>query len=652
MLVTLENINKFYSGRQILKNVSLTVEDNERIGLIGINGCGKSTLLKILIGMEAFDNISGVSGSISVSGKATIGFLQQNSGLERENSIQAEMEGAFLRQYEIQNKLRQLEAQMADEATLSDADKFSGISAEYSKLSSFFEANDGYLIDVKINTVLNGMGFGDIDRSRLISTLSGGEKTRLAMAKLLLESPSLLILDEPTNHLDFKTLLWLEEYLGSYRGALLIVSHDRYFLDKLCTRICEIENGILTSFKGDYSAYLFQKEMLVQCRLKEYEQQRDQISRLQEYIDRNKVRASTANMAKSRQAALDRIEPVEKPQSYVKPPKIKLEYDVIPPKEILTVKGLEVSAGEGDGFKLMVRSLDFEVRRGEKVALIGPNGIGKSTILKLILGKFPKNKGTVEWASNVKISYFEQENLHLNFNNTVLEELHRRYPRETEQSIRTHLGKVLMTGENVFKPVGVVSGGERAKLCFAILMKERANVLVLDEPTNHLDLNTKEVLEDALFTFDGTVIFVSHDRYLLNRIATRIIEIGEDTAVEYKGNYDFYSRKKQEEEFLYQKQLEEEKLRFQNELSDEKNIKVYKTRELRSLEASRKSRVRELERLIEVHENELSVLERDILMPEVYSDYEMMTEKCRKLDEIKAFCAQLYDEWAELFEQY
>ncbi len=650
MLVTLENINKFYSQRHVLKNVCLTVEDNERIGLIGINGCGKSTFLKILMGIEGFDSLPNLKGSISVSNGATIGFLAQNNGLDRESSIDEEMHGVFSSLYEIQAKMRELEVLMADESVHSDEKSYNEISAEYARLSGYFEANEGYLIDVKINTVLNGMGFEEVDRTRKINTLSGGEKTRLAMSKLLLESPKLLILDEPTNHLDFSTLSWLEDYLKGYKGALLIVSHDRYFLDKLCTRICEIENGVLTSYKGDYSAYTVLKEMQTERRLKEYEQQQAEIEKLQDYIDRNKVRASTANMAKSRQAALDRIELVEKPQTYVKPPKIKLEYDVVPPKEVLEVKGLDVSVGEGEGRKVLINSLDLEVRRGEKVAIIGPNGIGKSTILKLLMGKLPRQRGSVEWATNVKLCYFEQENSHLNFNNTVLEELHRRYPRETEQSIRTHLGKVLLTGESVFKCVGVVSGGERAKLCFAILMKERGNVLVLDEPTNHLDLSTKEVLEDALFTFDGTILFVSHDRYLLNKIATRIVEINEDAVREYKGNYDAYLLEKQAQDADIKREQDEERQRSQKLLFTQKNIKAYKTREQRSTEAFRKNRIKELERNIEQKENELSELEHEILIPEVYSNYEIMNDKCCKIEELKSDISAIYDEWAELSE--
>jgi len=489
------------------------------------------------------------------------------------------------------------------------------------------------------------MSFENTPTDRLISTLSGGEKTRLALAKLLLENPSLLILDEPTNHLDFKTLIWLESYLQTYKGALLIVSHDRYFLNKLCTRICEIERGILTSFKGDYSSFLVQKEMLIERQIKEYEQQQNQISQLQEYIDKNKVRASTANMAKSRESALEKIEIIERPFTYKKTPKIKIEYDIVPPKEILKVSDLKVSVGDLDNEKLLISSLNFDVRRGEKVAIIGPNGIGKSTVLKLIQGKIPKKTGKIEWANNVKLSYFEQENSHLNQNNTVMEELHRRFPRDTEQSIRTLLGKVLLTGENVFKPVKVISGGERAKLCFAIMMHERGNVLILDEPTNHLDLATKEVLEDALDTFDGTIIFVSHDRYLLNRIATRIIELDQNSSCEYQGNYDYYVAKKQESDLIVQKIIEQQKFEKQKEASSENKTKTYKNREQRSQEVQIKGKIKSLEIAIEKLQDDISKIEEEILKPVVYSDYQIMAEKCKIIEDLKAEMASKYDEW-------
>ncbi len=650
MLVSLDNVNKYYNGNQILKNINMTIEDNDRIGLIGVNGCGKTTLLKLLTGIEEFDKTQDGKGAIAISSNDTIGFLKQNSGLDNDNTILQEMLSTFSKLIDISKRMRELEGLIAALDINADKDKYSSASSEYASISAYFENQEGYLIDVKIKTILNGMGFENTPTDRKISTLSGGEKTRLALAKLLLENPNLLILDEPTNHLDFKTLMWLENYLQSYKGALLIVSHDRYFLNRICTKICEIERGQLTAFKGDYSSYVVQKEMLVERQIKEYEQQQLQIAQLQDYINKNKVRASTANMAKSRESALEKIEVLERPLTYQKPPKITLEYDIIPPKEILKVDNLEVSVGEGENEKLLISCLSFEVRRGEKVGIIGPNGIGKSTVLKLIQGKLPKKRGKIHWANNVKISYFEQENSHLNFNNTVLEELHRRYPRETEQSLRTLLGKVLLTGENVFKPVKVISGGERAKLCFAIMMHEGGNVLILDEPTNHLDLATKEVLEQALEAFDGTIIFVSHDRYLLNKISTKILELGADNADEYKGNFDFYVAQKQEQEQEEQKIIEQQKIERQKQQTAENKTKTYKSREQRSIEVQRKNQIKSLENDIELLQEQINEIEAEILLPEIFSDYQLMAQKCNKLDSLKAILSEKFDEWITICE--
>lgn len=519
MLLNVEHLYKYFNGQALLKDINFTVEDREAVGLIGINGCGKSTLLNIITGSEGYDKTTEGLGSVNIAGKASIGFLRQNSGLNSELTIGEEMKNAFAPLLETLDKMKVLEKKMADGGDIDS------ISHEYAELSSYFEARDGYRIDVKIKQVLNGMGFGSTPTDRVISTLSGGEKTRLALAKLLLEEPNLLILDEPTNHLDFETLMWLEDYLKGYKGAIIIVSHDRYFLNKVCTRICEIEQGRLTSYRGDYSSYLVQKKMNSERQLKEYEAQQKEIAKLEDYVAKNLVRASTSKMAKSRQHMLDRIERIDKPLMYTKPPKIKLEYDIEPTKDIVRVVDCPLVVGEGADKKELIKSLTMNVRRGEHVAIIGANGIGKTSILKLIQGIIPHEGGNISWGGNVKISYFEQEHAILDPHKTVLEEIMDRYPRLSEQQARSVLGAVLLTGENVFKPISVLSGGERAKLCFAIMALNRGNVLVLDEPTNHLDLNTKEVLEDALAEFGGTIILVSHDRYLLNKVASRIIEI-------------------------------------------------------------------------------------------------------------------------------
>lgn len=645
MLLNVEHLYKYFNGQALLKDINFTVEDREAVGLIGINGCGKSTLLNIITGSEGYDKTPEGLGSMNIAGKASIGFLRQNSGLNSELTIGEEMKNAFAPLLETLDKMKVLEKKMADGGDIDS------ISHEYAELSSYFEARDGYRIDVKIKQVLNGMGFGSTPTDRVISTLSGGEKTRLALAKLLLEEPNLLILDEPTNHLDFETLMWLEDYLKGYKGAIIIVSHDRYFLNKVCTRICEIEQGRLTSYRGDYSSYLVQKKMNSERQLKEYEAQQKEIAKLEDYVAKNLVRASTSKMAKSRQHMLDRIERIDKPLMYSKPPKIKLEYDIEPTKDIVRVVDCPLVVGEGADKKELIKSLTMNVRRGEHVAIIGANGIGKTSILKLIQGIIPHEGGNISWGGNVKISYFEQEHAILDPHKTVLEEIMDRYPRLSEQQARSVLGAVLLTGENVFKPISVLSGGERAKLCFAIMALNRGNVLVLDEPTNHLDLSTKEVLEDALAEFGGTIILVSHDRYLLNKVASRIIEIKHDEVNSYDGNFDAYSEAVNAARQLKMQSEAEIKRAEEEKAYKENKAKQYRSKEQRAADAQKRNRIRELEKEIEDTEVLIFELENAISDPEIASDYSKMSEKCKELEEAKTALDQKMDEWAELSDQ-
>lgn len=645
MLLNVEHLYKYFNGQALLKDINFTVEDREAVGLIGINGCGKSTLLNIITGSEGYDKTPEGLGSVNIAGKASIGFLRQNSGLNSELTIGEEMKNAFAPLLETLDKMKVLEKKMAD------GEDIDSISHEYAELSSYFEARDGYRIDVKIKQVLNGMGFGSTPTDRVISTLSGGEKTRLALAKLLLEEPNLLILDEPTNHLDFETLMWLEDYLKGYKGAIIIVSHDRYFLNKVCTRICEIEQGRLTSYRGDYSSYLVQKKMNSERQLKEYEAQQKEIAKLEDYVAKNLVRASTSKMAKSRQHMLDRIERIDKPLMYTKPPKIKLEYDIEPTKDIVRVVDCPLVVGDGADKKELIKSLTMNVRRGEHVAIIGANGIGKTSILKLIQGIIPHEGGNISWGGNVKISYFEQEHAILDPHKTVLEEIMDRYPRLSEQQARSVLGAVLLTGENVFKPISVLSGGERAKLCFAIMALNRGNVLVLDEPTNHLDLSTKEVLEDALAEFGGTIILVSHDRYLLNKVASRIIEIKHDEVNSYDGNFDAYSEAVNAARQLKMQSEAEIKRAEEEKAYKENKAKQYRSKEQRAADAQKRNRIRELEKEIEDTEVLIFELENAISDPEIASDYSKMSEKCKELEEAKTALDQKMDEWAELSDQ-
>lgn len=639
MLVSLTNINKFYNGNQVLNNVSLTIDENDCIGLVGVNGCGKSTLLKIITGSVEPDRFTERDGVVSFASKTSIGYLEQMGGLDSDNRVIDEMRSVFEPIYRAIDRLREIEHEI-ETGDDSSAD-------EYQRLSSWIEANDGYNTDVKIRMVLNGMGFSETELERTVSGFSGGEKTRLSISRLLLEEPNLLILDEPTNHLDFKTIMWLEDYLRTYRGAVLIVSHDRYFLDRLCTSVCEIERGVLKRYKGNYSAYVRQREENNARQEKEYELQQKQIAKMEDYVARNLVRASTTKMAQSRQKALDKIERIERPVHETKSAKIRFTYSIEPPLDVLKVKGADISVGEGDARKTLVDNISFDVRRGDKIGIIGDNGIGKSTLLKIIQEQLP-HKGIVRWNNNVKISYFEQESTNLNKALTVMEELHSRYPSMSDLEVRSLLAQVRLVGENVFKEAGVISGGERAKLCFAIMMQEHGNVLILDEPTNHLDLSSKEAIEEALAEYTGTVIFVSHDRYLLSKIADRLIELKDGSFRLHEYGFDRYLDVLRDEQAAEKRAADAEKLARAAEAAKDKSAKVYKTKQQRSAEAARKNEMKRLENEIEELQSQIDALTEEIASEEVYSDYELMNRKCAEIETLKNKIDENFDRLVEL----
>ncbi|MBP3380407.1 MAG: ABC-F family ATP-binding cassette domain-containing protein [Ruminococcus sp.] len=642
MLVSLNNITKIYNGNILLDNVSLVIDETDKIGLVGNNGCGKSTLLKILTGSVEPDRATEKDGIISLAAKTSVGYLEQMGGLDSENTVMDEMQRVFEPIHRAIGRLREIELEI-ESGDNSSAD-------EYQRLSSWVEANDGYNTDVKIRTILNGMGFSGEQLNRRISGFSGGEKTRLCISKLLLEEPNLLILDEPTNHLDFKTIMWLEEYLRSYRGAVLIVSHDRYFLDRLCTSICEIERGTLTRYKGNYSAFIRQREDNDLRRQREYEQQQKEIAKLEDYVARNLVRASTTKMAQSRRRQLEKMDRIEKPFHDERHAKISFTYAIEPPLEVLKVRNADITVGEGARRKTLAENISFEVRRGEKVGIIGDNGIGKSTLLKMIQGLIP-HAGSVRWNTNVKISYFEQESTNLNRELTVMEELHSRYPSLSDLEVRNLLAQVRFVGENVFKETGVISGGERAKLCFAIMMQEHGNVLILDEPTNHLDLSSKEAIETALEEYTGTVIFVSHDRYLLSRIADRLIELTEGGYREHNCGFEKYLDILRDEQAAEKRAADAEKQAKAAEAAKEKLTRAYRSKQQRSADAARKNEMRRLEKEIDDIQAQIDALTEEIGREEVYTDYETMSAKCSEIDGLKQKIDENFEKLIELEEQ-
>ncbi|MCR5143491.1 MAG: ABC-F family ATP-binding cassette domain-containing protein [Ruminococcus sp.] len=645
MIINIEHIYKYFNGEPLLKDICFTLNENETVGLVGRNGCGKSTLLKIIMGEEEYDKAPDGSGELTVR-DVGLGFLAQNTGLDSDATVIEEMNAAFDKLTKIKQRMDELTELMTD--CVGDELEFAG--AEYSRLSAYFELHDGYNTEFKIKQILNGMGFSDLSYGRVISTLSGGEKTRLALAKLLLEQPELLILDEPTNHLDFKTLMWLEGYLKTYRGAIIIVSHDRYFLDKLCSRICEIENGRLVSYRGNYTEYIAQREQRTARQIKEYQAQQKEIEKLEDYIARNKVRASTAKMAKSREKMLDRIEPLERPAVFDKAQKIKLEYTIEPTKDIVQVVNCPLVVGEGFEQKTLIESLDLHIRRGEHVALVGDNGIGKTSILRLILGTVPHSKGNIVWGNNVKLSYFDQEHAQLEPYDNALESMARNCPSLSDGEIRSALASVLFHGEDVFKPVSVLSGGERAKLCFAIMVQNHGNFLMLDEPTNHIDLPTKEVLEEALREFEGTMLIVSHDRYLLSKIADRVVEVREGGVRSFPGSFSNYMNVIAEEQRAEQEQIAEDKrIRREEEYAANKQ-KQYRSKQQRAEDAKRRQRIKQLEEEIDALETRIAELEEEISDPAVAADFALMTEKCNLLESLRNEVEEKTEEWVALEE--
>lgn len=635
MLLKAENIHKIYNGVPLFSNISLQIEDQDRIGLIGANGCGKSTLLKILLGEVLPDRETEQEGIIVKGSRTSIGYLAQSAALDSSLTVWEEMRNVFSELLLTQEKMREAELAMQN-GNMS-------VAAEYDRMSAWFETNEGYQIDVKIKTVLHGMGFSDDTFHREISGFSGGEKTRLAITKLLLEAPNLLILDEPTNHLDFDTIQWLEEYLQGYKGALLIVSHDRYFLDKLSTSICEIEGGKLNRFKGNYSAYTILKAAAVERQEKEYALQQKEIAKLEDYIARNMVRASTAKSAKSRQKQLDKIERIDKPITQQKRAGLHFTYEIEPPQEVLEVKNADISVGVGVDRKTLLDQIAFIVRRGEKLGIIGVNGIGKSTLLKEILNLLP-HEGIMRFNKNVKLGYFDQESTNLNPTNTVMDELHDRFPAMLDVEIRNILGQVRITGEDVFKRISALSGGERARVCFALLMLENANVMLLDEPTNHLDLPMKEVLEEALAEYTGTLLFVSHDRYFLRRLATQILELTPTGVILHPYGFEAYLEEKEKQKaaaIAEQRQAEKEK---------PKPAVQYRSKAQRSADAARRNRMRELEQEIEALDGTIAELEEQLTAPEICSDYQKMQEVCSLLETAKNRSEECFMELCELEE--
>lgn len=642
IILQVNGLTKYFGADLILSNIKLEIQSRARIALVGRNGAGKSTLLKIIAG-----ELSSDSGEIIKPSHIKIGYLAQNSGLDSSRSIWDEMLDVFAPLRAIEAQLAELGAQLGDPDLLADPARYEKTLQAYDNLQEQYKEQGGYQYEADIRSVLHGLQFSSYDyQTTPVSSLSGGQRTRLALGKLLLAKPDLLILDEPTNHLDLDTLTWLEQYLQAYPGAVLLVSHDRYFLDKVVTEVYELSNATLKRYSGNYSRYLELRAEQYEQELKRYEKQQEEIARLEDFIRRNIARASTTKRAQSRRKQLEKMERLERPAGDEKSASFSFAIERPSGHEVLTAE--QLTAGYREGAPV-IRQISFRITRGESVALVGPNGIGKSTLLKTIAGKLPVQSGKLRYGANVKIGYYDQNQAELSTNKRVLDELWDAYPDKTEKEIRTVLGNFLFSGDDVLKPVSALSGGEKARLALAKLMLQKANVLLLDEPTNHLDLDSKEMLEQALVDYPGTILFVSHDRYFINRIATKLFELSGDGLVEYLGDYDYYVAKKEEMRELAR--LDSHPPASPDSGETAKSTYEQEKEEKRR-QRQRQRRLEEIEAEIAALEAQIAETEQQLCDPSVYGDYETVQQLTQENEKRKQQLETLLAEWEQLYASF
>ena len=639
ILLQVQQVARYFGADTLFENVSLDVSDNSRIALVGRNGVGKSTLLKMIIGNESPD-----AGQITKKKGLTIGYLAQNTGLESDKTIYAEMLSVFERLQIMEKNLHEMEAKIADPGADHSSSAYSQLLNQYDQLLHDFEEQNGYGYEAEVRSVLHGFHFEQEDYDRKISSLSGGQKTRLALAKLLLEQRDLLILDEPTNHLDIDTLTWLEGYVQNYKGALLIVSHDRYFLDRIVNEVYEISHHHSSYYKGNYSAYIDQKAERLRQDWKNYEKQQAEISKLEDFVNKNLVRASTTKRAQSRRKQLEKMERLERPEGDEKGPHFKFTADSQSGNIVLTVK----DAAIGYDGRIISSPINIDLRKNQVMAIVGPNGIGKSTLLKSVLGQIPFVKGSSEFGTNVKVGYYDQEQHNLHDKKTVLNELWDDHPTTPEKDIRSILGSFLFIGDDVSKVVHNLSGGEKARLLLTKLAMKHDNFLILDEPINHLDIDSKEVLENAVMDFNGTVLFVSHDRYFINKVATCVLEIAPQGSTLYLGDYDYYLEKKAEqEEIAAAKSTAETPIENSPKEVSTGKVNYQQGKERQKQERRLKRSVEEFEQLVEKLDAQKNDLENQMSSPENYNDLEKMGELQAKLQEISKKLAEAEENWEQ-----
>ena len=632
IILQANKIERSFAGEVLFDNISLQVDERDRIALVGKNGAGKSTLLKILVGEE-----EPTSGEINKKRDLSLSYLAQDSRFESSNTIYDEMLHVFDDLRKTEKTLRQMELAMG-EKTGADLEK---LMQDYDRLSEEFRQAGGFTYEADIRAILNGFKFDESMWQMKIEELSGGQNTRLALAKMLLEKPNLLVLDEPTNHLDIETIAWLENYLVNYSGALLIVSHDRYFLDKVATITLDLTKHSLDRYVGNYSSFVEQKEQKLLTEAKNYEKQQKEIAALEDFVNRNLVRASTTKRAQSRRKQLEKMERLDKPEAGTKSAHMTFHSDKTSGNVVLTVE--EAAVGYDD--QILSEPINLDIRKMNAVAIVGPNGIGKSTLIKSIVGQIPFIKGEARFGANVEVGYYDQTQSKLTPHNSVLDELWNDFKLTPEVEIRNRLGAFLFSGDDVKKTVGMLSGGERARLLLAKLSLENNNFLILDEPTNHLDIDSKEVLENALIDFDGTLLFVSHDRYFINRVATQVLELSEEGSTLYLGDYDYYLEKKAELEALAAAQAEAEPASSTEEVtSNDYHLQKQNQKELRKI-------TRRIEQL-EAEMEELDQKIQDITgTMHSTNDAADLVQLQSELDQLTVQQEAVMEEWAELSEQ-
>ena len=631
IILQANKIERSFAGEVLFDNINLQVDERDRIALVGKNGAGKSTLLKILVGEE-----EPTRGEINKKKDISLSYLAQDSRFESENTIYDEMLHVFDDLRRTETQLRQMELEMG-EKTRAELDK---LMADYDRLSENFRQSGGFTYEADIRAILNGFKFDESMWQMKIAELSGGQNTRLALAKMLLEKPNLLVLDEPTNHLDIETIAWLENYLVNYSGALIIVSHDRYFLDKVATITLDLTKHSLDRYVGNYSRFVELKEQKLATEAKNYEKQQKEIASLEDFVNRNLVRASTTKRAQSRRKQLEKMERLDKPEAGKKSANMTFQSEKTSGNVVLTVE----NAAIGYDGEILSEPINLDLRKMNAVAIVGPNGIGKSTFIKSIVDQIPFIKGEKRFGANVEVGYYDQTQSKLTPSNTVLDELWNDFKLTPEVEIRNRLGAFLFSGDDVKKSVGMLSGGERARLLLAKLSMENNNFLILDEPTNHLDIDSKEVLENALIDFDGTLLFVSHDRYFINRVATHVLELSENGSTLYLGDYDYYVEKKAEVEVS-----QAEELSTSNQEKEASPVNDYQAQKESQKEARKLMRqIENLEAEIETLENQSQAISEQMLET---NDAEKLMELQTELDKISHRQEEAMLEWEELSEQ-